>query len=266
VATDRLRRQLSRECPARALDVALENECASDVGETFAGVNVDFVDPLTEEIASSSGKTTPVTTSSGVAPGNCTFTVDGGGISFREKVTARPRYEKTPSVTRKAISITVNTGYLTQVSAIFIDVYAESATKQNVCYLSDGVPASDFSSTVAPSCKSPEIATATTIPRLQSLGDLKATTALVFRLSGRPNLSLGYAIAAHQKYFCKNAIAIIHRPFWKKNCLSSLALGIEACHKKSGLQAPIEIDQQGFGFKCARVLRQPKGLIRDTFP
>src|SRR5437868_191697 len=76
--------------------------------------------PLTEEIASSSGRTTPVMTSSGVAPGNCTFTLMVAGSALGNRSTAKPRYENTPRVTRNAMSITVNTGYLTQVSASFM--------------------------------------------------------------------------------------------------------------------------------------------------
>src|SRR5579884_4181216 len=76
--------------------------------------------PLTEEIASSRGSTTPVTTSSGVAPGSCTSTLTVAGSALGKRSTARPRYEKMPSVTRKAISITVKTGYLTQISASFM--------------------------------------------------------------------------------------------------------------------------------------------------
>src|SRR2546425_13271708 len=46
--------------------------------------------PLTEDMASSSGKTTPVTTSSGVAPGSRTSTFTVAGWALGERGTARP--------------------------------------------------------------------------------------------------------------------------------------------------------------------------------
>src|SRR2546430_7201100 len=77
--------------------------------------------PLLDAMASSRVRATAVTTSSGVAPGSLpsTFTVAGSALGKRS--TANPLYENTPSVTRNAISITVKTGYFTQVSASFID-------------------------------------------------------------------------------------------------------------------------------------------------
>src|SRR2546429_3065957 len=56
--------------------------------------------PLTEEMASSSGKTTPVTTSSGVAPGRRTSTFTVAGSAFGKKSTARPGEGKKPQGTR----------------------------------------------------------------------------------------------------------------------------------------------------------------------
>src|SRR5882724_3054336 len=47
--------------------------------------------PLTEEMASSSGNTTPVTTSSGVAPGRRTSTFTVAGSALGKRSTARPR-------------------------------------------------------------------------------------------------------------------------------------------------------------------------------
>src|SRR5215472_13708919 len=42
------------------------------------------------------------------------------GSALGNRSTASPRYENTPSVTRNAMSITVNTGWRTQTSAIFM--------------------------------------------------------------------------------------------------------------------------------------------------
>src|SRR5215813_6128134 len=78
--------------------------------------------PFTDEMASSKGSTTPVMTSSGVAPGSCTLTLMVAGSALGKRSTAKPRYENTPSVTRNAMSITVKTGYLTQVSASFMKI------------------------------------------------------------------------------------------------------------------------------------------------
>src|SRR5215475_13472890 len=83
--------------------------------------------PFTDEMASSKGSTTPVITSSGVAPGSCTLTLMVAGSAFGKRSTAKPRYENTPSVTRKAMSITVKTGYLTQVSASFMKLDASKS-------------------------------------------------------------------------------------------------------------------------------------------
>src|SRR5258708_35727456 len=76
--------------------------------------------PLTEEMASSSGKTTPVTTSSGVAPGRRTSTFTVAGWALGKKSNARPRGEKTPPGTKKGINITEKTGYFSQGSASFL--------------------------------------------------------------------------------------------------------------------------------------------------
>ena len=77
--------------------------------------------PLTDEIASSSGKTTDEVISSGLAPGKLTLTLTVAGSALGNKSTPNDRKEKMPSVTKNAINITANTGRSTQTSAIFID-------------------------------------------------------------------------------------------------------------------------------------------------
>ena len=75
--------------------------------------------PLTDEIASSRGSTTDETISSGLDPGKSTVTFTVAGSTLGNRSTPRERNEKTPSVTRNAISMTAKTGRLTQISAIF---------------------------------------------------------------------------------------------------------------------------------------------------
>src|SRR4029450_11604802 len=64
----------------------------------------------------SSGITTCVVTSSGVAPGRRIVMLTVAGSALGKRSTPRSRKEKTPSVVRNATSITVNTGRLTQSS------------------------------------------------------------------------------------------------------------------------------------------------------
>src|SRR5260370_2879375 len=68
--------------------------------------------PLTEEMASSSGKTTPVTTSSGVAPGRRTSTFTVAVAAFGKRYTARPRGENKPHATREGKSLHPKKGKL----------------------------------------------------------------------------------------------------------------------------------------------------------
>src|SRR5205823_8229109 len=52
------------------LDVAFKDKRAGNVGEAFEGIDGDFVNAAHRRDGSSRGRTTPVTTSSGVAPGS----------------------------------------------------------------------------------------------------------------------------------------------------------------------------------------------------
>src|ERR1044071_675394 len=69
---------------------------------------------------SSIGKTTWVVTSSDVAPGSLMLMVTVAGSALGNRSTPRSLNEKTPSTTRKVMSITANTGRFTHSSASVI--------------------------------------------------------------------------------------------------------------------------------------------------
>src|SRR2546430_12544308 len=159
--------------------------------------------PLLDAMASSRVRATAVTTSSGVAPGSLpsTFTVAGSALGKRS--TANPLYENTPRVTRNAISITVKTGYFTQVSASFIG--SSGHLRQWTClFVSLGLlrsrrsPFGLFSNDGA-------LAQITGnghcdfVARLQPLGNFKTPPMFVFGLARGANLTLRNAIAVQQK-------------------------------------------------------------------
>ena len=60
--------------------------------------------------ASSSGSTTAVTISAGLAPGSCTVTLTVAGSAFGKRSTPRSRNEKMPSTTSDITSIVAKTG------------------------------------------------------------------------------------------------------------------------------------------------------------
>ena len=82
-------RHLLAHVLGRALDVALEHELAGDARAAF-GLDLELSSsmPLMVDSASSSGSTTWVVISSGVAPGQVDGDVDGGGIGAREEIDA----------------------------------------------------------------------------------------------------------------------------------------------------------------------------------
>ena len=82
--------------------------------------------PESVERASSIGITTWVVTSSGVAPGRRMLMLTVAGSALGKRSTPRSRKEKTPSVTRKAMSITAKTGRRTQSSARLMAYWAAS--------------------------------------------------------------------------------------------------------------------------------------------
>ena len=67
--------------------------------------------------ASSSGSTTAVAISAGLAPGSCTLTVTVAGSAWGKRSTPRSRNEKMPSTTSDMTSIVAKTGRRTLSSA-----------------------------------------------------------------------------------------------------------------------------------------------------
>src|SRR5439155_1287231 len=91
------------------------------------------------------------------------------------------------------------------------------------------------------------------IPGFQSFGDLEASAVLVFRLAGRTYLALRDAIPVHQENFI-DSVAVVDSALGQKDCLFFFAAGNGSLQEKSGLEAAIQIKQQGFGLEGARVL------------
>src|SRR5256886_5873644 len=206
--------------------------------------------PLLDAMASSRVRATAVTTSSGVAPGSLpsTFTVAGSALGKRS--TANPLYENTPSVTRKAISITVKTGYFTQVSASFIALSLQRRTR--VIFISGSLrcrrgPVSLFSHDGA-LVQFAGNGHGNPVTRLQPLGHFKTPPSLIFGLAGGANLPLGDAITVQQKDFV-DAVAIVYGSLRHKDGFLFFLTGDRGFEKEAGLQPPIEIRKEGFRFK-----------------
>src|SRR5438552_1323705 len=192
--------------------------------------------PLTEEMASSSGKTTPVTTSSGVAPGSRTSTFTVAGSALGKRWTASPRKENTPSVTRKAISITVKTGYFTQVSASFIALSLQRRTR--VIFTSGLLrcrrgPLSLFSHDGA-LVQFAGNGHGNPVTWLQPLGHFKTPPPLIFRLAGGANLPFRDAITVQQKDFV-DAVAIVYGSLREKDGFLFFLTGDRGFEKEAGL-------------------------------
>ena len=86
--------------------------------------------PLMVDNASSRGSTTWVVISSGVAPGSRTLTLTVAGSARGKRSTPSSRNEKTPSTTRKVMSITAKTPRLTQSSArVMAGPYSAAVTR-----------------------------------------------------------------------------------------------------------------------------------------
>src|SRR5215471_7896066 len=150
-----------------------------------------------------------------------------------------------PRVTRKAMSITVKTGYLTQISAIFmrfrfwLPLLGRHGAWRFRLLLHSGAVAQITGDRDSYA-----------VTGFEAISHFEAAAAFVFGLAGGANLTLGNVIAVEQEDFV-DAIAIVDGGVGQEDRFLLLFTGNRSLHEEAGLQTAIQVFEQSFGFKSA---------------